>query len=363
MKRPHVLLLASTVFLLQCVHSPSENNREPSSVNRSPNSERNVFEQCSNGAKLYLETGLMSVPSEYLQLQNQPNRIPVRCVQFAQRNFSGGYAVCADEESRPVISSVRPCMTEAYVMLAYNSFHDVMDCFNLDPRDFFLQIMIESGFHVNAINRTGFDAGISQFTANGIKRVSANNLIERTRRVLLESSRPSCQRISSIVGTFNSDAFTVQKRCAVIALPRNPYRAMLFNYLHTMLDQMSLEDKLSGLPEIQSVLTPKLKRQLTYLAYNRGLEGTKRLLQGYVQNRQAMGHVISAEDLDLNQNLARAKKTMKLEPEKRERLKQARIRHLSFAEYAVIHGASYLSDMVDAGDYVQRHLGDSCGGF
>lgn len=360
-KYPYVLLIVSTFFLLQCTHTPSEKNREPSSVNRSPNSERNTFEQCASGTKLYLESGLLAMPSEYLQPQDQANRIPVRCIQFAQRNFSGGYAVCESEEARPRISSVRPCMSEAYVMLAYNSYHDVMDCFNLDPREFFLQIMIESGFHINAINRTGFDAGISQFTANGIKRVSANNLVERTRRILLESSRPSCQRISSIVGHFNVDSFSVQKRCAVIALPRNPYRAMLFNYLHTMLDQMSIEEALRDLPEVHNVLTPRLKRQFTYLAYNRGLTGTKRLLRGYVQSRRDFGQTISESDLDLNQNLSRAKKTMRLDPAKRDVLRRSRIRQLSFAEYAVIHGASYLSDMVDAGDYVQRHLGDSCG--
>ncbi|WP_041575262.1 hypothetical protein [Pseudobdellovibrio exovorus] len=359
-KTPYLLITVLALLLVQCTQ---KSVREPSSVKRNPTAERVTFEQCSNEKRLYLEPALALMSPEYLTSNEhqQDKRIPIKCVQFAQRNFSGHYAQCASEEARPTISSNRPCMSEPYVMLSYNAYHDVMDCFNLDPREFYLQIMIESGFHINAINKTGFDSGISQFTANGIKRVTANNLVERTRRVLLESSRPSCQRISSVVGHFNVDAFSVQKRCSMISLPKNPYRAMLFNYLHTMLDQITLDRALSDLPEVYDVLTPRLKRQLTYLAYNRGMTGTKRLLSGYAQNRKQVSHQITEQDLDLNQNLSQVKKILRLEPSKREALKKAKIRNMSFAEYAVIHGATYVSDMAAAGDYVQRHMGNSCG--
>lgn len=370
MKTPYLLITVLALLLVQCTHQPTQETtseptsvRAPSSVKRTPTAERVTFEQCSNEKRLYLEPALALMSPEYLTSNEhqQDKRIPIKCVQFAQRNFSGHYAQCASEEARPTISSNRPCMSEPYVMLSYNAYHDVMDCFNLDPREFYLQIMIESGFHINAINKTGFDSGISQFTANGIKRVTANNLVERTRRVLLESSRPSCQRISSVVGHFNIDAFSVQKRCSMISLPKNPYRAMLFNYLHTMLDQITLDRALSDLPEVYDVLTPRLKRQLTYLAYNRGMTGTKRLLSGYAQNRKQVSHQITEQDLDLNQNLSQVKKILRLEPSKREALKKAKVRNMSFAEYAVIHGATYVSDMAAAGDYVQRHMGNSCG--
>ena len=62
--------------------------------------------------------------------------------------------MCENEDSRPKVGQIKPCLSENYVHLAYNSFHDVMDCFSLDPKEFYLQIMIESGFHVNAINKT-----------------------------------------------------------------------------------------------------------------------------------------------------------------------------------------------------------------
>ncbi len=343
--------------LIQCVHKQTEVSREPSSADA-----RIIYEQCDN-KKLYLENQMRSMPPEYFQLHDNNNekRIPIKCIQFAQRSFAGHYAVCNSEEAEPLISEVRPCLTENYVLLAYNAYHDVMDCFNLDPRDFYLQIMIESGFHVNAINKTGMDSGITQFTANGIKKVTANNLVERTRRILLESSRPSCQRISSIVGNFNIDAFSVQKRCSMISLPKNPYRGMLFNHLHTMLDQILLEEVLSDLPEIQNAFTEKIKHQFIFLSYNRGLTGIKRLLRGYIATRNYFSYQITESDLDLNKNLSRVKQILKLEPKKRALLKRSKVRNLSFAEYAVIHGATYVSDMAAAGDYVQRNLGNSCG--
>lgn len=358
-------LIALKFSLLSCQSWPEKKSQQIDGL-RTPASSATIgrveVEQCT-AKKLYLEEQLATLPPEYLRLSLVENmeRIPVRCIQLAQRNFSGHYGVCEGEEVRPKISTVKPCMTEKYVSLVYNAYHDVMDCFSLDPREFYLQIMVESGFHVNAINKKGFDSGMAQFTANGIKKVSANNLIERTRRLLLESSRPSCQRISSIVGTFNQDAFTVEKRCTMLALPKNPYRAMLFNYLHTMRDQVSIDRLLTEFPEMQEALTPRIRRQLVYLAYNRGLTGLKNLLRSYSESRQFFGQQISEEDLDLNKNLSRAKKIMDMDSRKRRLLRTARIRNLSFAEHALIHGASYVSDMSAARDFVQRYMGNSCG--
>lgn len=350
-------MLSMLFFLVSCAHQNIEQVRVPSSEIEKVDSDRCV------GNNVYLEAQMAAMPPEYFELHDNEgiNRIPIKCIRFAQRTFNGHYGICSAEEVRPRVSKVKPCLTANYTMLSYNAYHDVMDCFNLNPRDFYLQIMIESGFHVNAFNRSGMDSGMSQFTANGIKKVSANNLIERTRRVLLESSRPSCQRVSSTVGAFSIDAFTVQKRCSMITLPQNPYRAMLFNYLHTMLDQIAIENILSDLPEVQEALTPKIKRQMTYLAYNRGLTGLRNRVKGYIESRNYFSQRITEDDMDLNKNLSAVKKILSLDPEKRKTLKKSRVRNLSFAEYAVIHNATYVSDMAAASDYVQRKLGNVCG--
>lgn len=359
----------SSVFLglvlaalqIQCVNKPVEVSRDPSSEGQVILA-RPLFQQCSH-KKMYLENEMATMPSEYFRwhVNEYEKSIPVSCIQFAQKNFTGHYGVCNEEETQPLISELKPCLTEKYVALTYNSFHDVMDCFNLDPRDFYLQVMIESGFHINAINKTGMDSGMTQFTANGIKKVTANNLVEKVRRVLLESSRPSCQRISSIVGAFDIEAFSVSKRCALISLPKNPYRSMLFAYLHTLIDQILLDEVLSDLTAIQPALTSKIKRQLIFLSYNRGLTGLRRLLKGYIESRNYFSYVITEADLDLNKNLSRVKSILLLEPEKKEQLRRSKVRNLSFAEYALINGASYVSDMAAASDYVQRNLGNSCG--
>lgn len=366
------------VFLLSLVHcaqwqkveDPQTDRTISSVVSENPRTQaRYPYEICRSERKMYLEDDILRMPAEYRQEHTSEYRnfIPMKCIQFAQSNFHRNFARCENEESKPKHTSLRPCMTESYVNLTYNAFHDVMDCFNLDPKDFYLQIMIESGFHINAFNKTGYDSGIAQFTANGIKRIVNSNRIERTRRVLLESSRNSCQRIASIVGAFDITSFVVAKRCSMISLPKNPYRGMLFNYLHTMLDQIelraNLDEEFSVYSEIQPALTDKVRRQLVYLAYNRGMTGIHRLLSGYLENRKQMGQIPTESDLDLDQNLAQAKKILSLEPYKREILQRSKIKKLTFAEYAVIHKATYVADMVAAKDYVRRHLGDECSRF
>lgn len=368
MKTKTASIVVLSLVLTSCAHKNSEIDRQPSSAVSTTNNliSREVkYESCTAKHKFYIEEKMQQIPAEYFALDKNSTqeKIPIQCIQLAQRSFVGHFAVCDNEEAKPKVSVVRPCMTEKYVNLSYNAYHDVMDCFNLDPREMYYQIMIESGFHINAINKTGFDSGISQFTANGIKRVTANNLVERTRRVLFESSRPSCQRISSIMGAFSIDAFSVKKRCSMIALPKNPYRAMMFSYLHTMLDRITLEEHLAQMPEIYEALTDRIRRQLLYVSYNRGMTGLLRLLHGYIDSRQHFAHRITEEDLDLNKNLSRVKSILALEPEKRLILQKSKVRNLTFAEYAVINNAVYLSDMSAAREYVERYYGNVCGDF
>ena len=369
MKTFNFSLLFGVLFFVSCAHQIPENQtkdkaREPASTYSPPLR----FETCSDGSERnYLVDQILAMPPEYYQKAHYgdwSSNIPMRCVQVAQRNYGGGFALCAGPSAAPKAAKLKPCMSEAYTTLTYNAYQDVMDCFNLDPKDFFLQIMIESGFHVNAFNKKGKDSGITQFTGNGLQRIAANNLVERTRTILLESSRPSCQRISSVVGSFDSGAFEVKNRCSVIALPRNPYRAMFFNYLHTMLDQISVESIVDDIPEIKNVMNDKIKRNLVYLAYNRGLTGARRLLDGYVKSRKAVGHEIVSDDLDLVKNLTDVKRVLSSSSWKRDKLKTSKkITNLSFAEYAVINDTPYLSDMVAADEYTKKLLGDECGGL
>jgi hypothetical protein len=120
---------------------------------------------------------------------------------------------------------------------------------------------------------------------------------------------------------------------------------------------------MSDLTEIREALTPEIRKQLAVLAYNRGITGVRRLLVGYIESRRQMRQTINELDLDLNKNLSQVQKILNFEPDKRKLLKKAKIKKLSFAEYAVIHGVTYLSNRSAAQDYVRRHLGKSCGDF
>lgn len=367
MKTPVGLLFLSCIFLLHCAHQQPENvTRAPAALETGNHIQRYAFEQCSASSRNYLEDQILRMPELYYRSHaaDWTEKVPMSCFQFAQKNYGGGFAACENEDGKPTTNARRPCLTENYVTLTYNAYHDVMDCFSLDPKEYFLQIMIESGFHINAINKTGFDAGMAQFTANGIKRVLENNQVQRVRNHLFNSSRPSCSRISSIMGDFDIGSFSVKNRCAMIAIPQNPYRSMFFYYLHSLSDQLALDGLLAEFEELGPIMSARLKKQLTYLAYNRGLTGTKRILKGYLESRKNVNHTVVAEDFDLEMNLTSVKQIFRLDPDKREQLRKAKkIKNLSFAEYAVIHGATYVSDMTAASQYVKRYLGEQCGGL
>lgn len=352
------------LFLISCAQQEIlPPTREPAAVKKSNDLQRYAFEQCRSDSRLYLEDQIVQMPEEYYREHDDEwsQKIPLSCVQFAQRNFRGEYATCASESAKPLSGALKPCMTENYVRLVYNAYHDMTDCFNLDPKDYYFQILHESGFHINALGGGG-DGGLTQFTGNGIRKVTANNLLQRTQSVLLSSSRPSCARISSIVGSFDISFDQIKNRCAMISLPRNPYRGMLFKYLHTMLDQISIAKLISETPALANLANDKIKRHLEFLSYNRGISGTNKLLDGYIKSRKIVGHKISAEDFELDNNLSKIKRVLRLDADKRSQLLKAKkIKNLSFAEYAVIRGATYLSDMTAARDHVRRYLGDQCG--
>lgn len=353
-----IVLLLSSFFLIQCVQKSVTRGPDSTLVNKPQE-----FEICYSKSKLYLEDQILKMPVEYYSERSSEyeKQVPIQCIQFAQKNFKGSYAYCGNEDEKPKVGAARPCLTENYTRLVYNAYHDVKDCFNLDPRNSFLQIMIESGFHVNAINRTGFDAGVSQFTKNGLMRVAERNLVEKTQRVLLESNSPSCQRIASIVGNLGIDAFSVEKRCSMISLPQNPYRGFLLHYLHAMRDQIFFKDQLVRVrPEIEPILTPEMIEQFVYFAYNRGITGTLRLIDGYYKNRKAAGQVIKSSDFILWQNLSDVRLAIKRDPTKRELLKKSRIKKLTFTEYAIIHNQTYMANMAEARDMVRRYTQNNC---
>lgn len=364
MNRYKYSVIILSLFLIQCVQKNKNVQSEKyENIPRSIASEKKLeFPKCDNPKANYLEKQILKLPFEFLHPQENhwSKTIPLTCIQFAQKNFKGAFAYCGTEEDKPVVGAPKPCLSENYTKLVYNAYHDVKNCFNLDPKNSFLQIMIESGFHINAINRTGFDAGIGQFTKNGILRVMDRNIVSRTGRLLLESSNPACARISGAFRDIQKDAFKIEKRCSMMALPQNPYRSLVLHYLHTMRDQSDLKRLLSTRIEIEPILNDEILEHLVYMAYNRGIQGTLRLVDGYIKSRKAVGAAITSEDMNLWKNLSRARSILKEEPRKRQILKSAKIKNLTFAEYAMIHEQNYLGIMAEASEIVKARVGEGC---
>jgi hypothetical protein len=364
----NITLIFISFFLIQCVQKKEQNNNIEndtfnSLIQRDIASIKKVqFEVCTDPRRNYLENQFSGMPFDYFQDHSNEwhKSVPIECIQFAQKNYSGSFALCKNENEKPAVSRHKPCRTEKYTRLVYNAFHDVNECFNLDPKNSFLQIMIESGFHLNALNRTGFDAGLTQFTKNGLHRVGRGDILKRTEQLLLESSNPSCSRISSTFRQITSDSFEIKNRCSVVSLPENPYRALVLHFLHTLRDKMDLEKLLRQRKEIAHLVDDALLEQLVYLAYNRGITGTLRILDGYLLDRKKIKATISREDLDLWKNLSRARRILKNNPQKLAILKTAKIRNLTLAEYAMIRNQNYLNAMAEAGDLVRSKYGSSC---
>lgn len=380
LKPVYLILLGFTFFLVQCQSVPwlvsskvktSENfSREPAAetknVTRSLASLK--FEYCVSEPKLYLEDQILRMSQDlYLDHDNDwAKKIPIQCIQFAQKNYQGSFAYCQSETDKPRIGAPRPCLTENYTRLVYNAYHDVMNCFGLDPRVDFLQIMIESGFHVNAINKSGFDAGVAQFTKNGMLRVMetpdhGQSLVNKTARLLSESTNPSCSRIASAVGQLSPDAFKVEQRCQMMALPKNPYRGFLMHYLHGLRDQIFFKEQLIKIrPELEPILSKQVIQQLVYFAYNRGITGTLRLIDGYYKNRKAVGQDLKLSDFNLWQNLSDIRRALKDDPSLRRKINSSKFKKLSFPEYALLQNQPYMANMSEARDFVKRYTGTAC---
>lgn len=326
-----------------------------------------TFQKCYDNEKNYLHFDIIDlIPRAYLirHERDWSKKIPLKCIQFAQQNYSGRYARCDSSESDYTITKVRPCLSESYTNLVYNAYHDVSECFNLDPKKSYLQIFIESGFHINAINHRGFDAGIGQFTANGIQRVG-HDLINRVQRILSESSSPSCARIANLMGRLKPDDFNKRNRCAVVALPENPYRSLVMHYLHGLLDKVYFqEDFFDKRPELKEIFTEEIIEQLIMLAYNRGLGGTQKLVDGYVTYLKAGKQTLTTDKFNLWQNVNAAIKIMKKDQRYRDYL-QSVINHgaghlvhttMTFAEYLAVQDKSYMAQMTAARDLVDKKM-------
>ena len=126
------------------------------------------------------------------------------------------------------------------------------------------------------------------------------DILRKTKDQLIISSNPSCQRISNVFDDLQKESASINQRCSMMAVPQNPYRALVMHYLHTLKDQIFFKNEfLSKRSEISEIVDQEILEQFVYMAYNRGITGTLKLIDGYIANRKKVNHQITKSDLNL----------------------------------------------------------------
>lgn len=328
-------------------------------------------ETCSANRN-YLEEKLSTLGPELRGRRNtDPDDIPSSCVLLSMRRQhraaevapSNSFANCSSDKSAPSRGVLKPCVTDNYFNSIYNAYTDVMNCLGMDQKFYFPQVVFESGFHLNAIAHNNFDAGLGQYTKNGVLHIMKTGMYPNTIRALFNNDKPSCNRIAQYLGDISKEMAEVSNRCAFIDPPKNPYKSLLFYALHHLRDenQLKFEIEKRGLEKKivragwTNVDLEKLIKTLSLLSYNAGIEGTVRNLNNYIDSRLKMGEVIGAKHFDFTKDLNFMRGRIN-----KKKAKAGNFKRLTFAEYLWIWHTSYMSEISYIKNHFDRVLGPVC---
>lgn len=168
-----------------------------------------------------------------------------KCITHIMNRYSvpnNNYGVCAKAAGYVRTPGAKPCISRNLVNLTYSSYMDVVQCLNLDPKLLMPKIDNESGFVINTFGE-GKDGGIGQLTRSAIAEV--NNYYEQYLLQMKKAAatKPSCARVISHKDLIVKAADSLEQRCALIGVPENPIRNILYMAL---LNRINM-DKLSGI--------------------------------------------------------------------------------------------------------------------
>jgi hypothetical protein len=224
------------------------------------------------------------------------------------------YAQCKDETGEPIRIGGKPCVTEEYVNLVYNSLSDVSDCLGV-PMNFTVpKFANESGFHFNAFGPVN-DGGIGQFTESALKDVAQN--FEEFQPKITSSPKQSCKRLKSIKGALPRSSEEIltsdANRCHAIGMPPNPIRSLIYYgifYRATLrnsekawskqdetvesVDQVLLE---TGVKELD---LSKIKQMLFTLSYNAGPRPPVIAFKEWLKYRKSKKAAVTKSDLNFD---------------------------------------------------------------
>lgn len=297
---------------------------------------------CS-GNRLYYEKQLAaSLKIKDLLVSRAPEdkKLPKKCIIHVMNNAAfdprRSMGLCGNAWGPVRLPGAKPCVSENLVNATYNSYVDVMDCLNLNPKLFFPKISQESGFLVNAYG-AGKDGGIGQFTKSAIDAVNIGFKSYLDEIEKAASTKPSCARIMAYKSLLTKAPSSPAQRCSMIGLPENPLRNILYTgmFNRMQMDGFSGIKFIAGQDFIQrdSQLIPvnnderdefegmskayKFKESLEELGiknpnmhifkeiialagYNMGSPTALRLFSKYLSKRKAAKKTLTYDDFDFN---------------------------------------------------------------
>lgn len=160
----------------------------------------------------------------------EDTKFPKKCILHVMNATGLGRSslgICSKAVGPVSRGGSKPCVTETLVNAVYNSYVDVMDCLNLNPKFLFPKISQESGFLLNAFG-VGRDGGIGQFTEAAIAETNKvyDDYIKQME--IAAAGKPSCARIIQHKSLLKKANPSSSQRCSMIGVPENPLRNIVY---------------------------------------------------------------------------------------------------------------------------------------
>ncbi len=163
--------------------------------------------------------------------QNESLLLPRRCVTHVMNDFNLGpeaFARCPNGgQSEPSRGGTKPCVTKNLANITYNSFVDIAECLNINPKNLLPKLANESGLIINTLGG-GFDAGVGQMTRIAIAEVNnhyASYFDEMNKATI---SKPACLRVMKYKSLLTKVSDNISQRCGLIVPPENPIKNFLY---------------------------------------------------------------------------------------------------------------------------------------
>lgn len=299
-----------------------------------------MCKQSKGRDRLFYEKQLLNPKiKDLVQMRSEESKkLPMKCITHIMNKFGVSpinYAVCAKASGMPRVPGGKPCVSEKLVAATYNSFIDVTECLNLNPKDLLPKIYNESGFFLNTYG-SGKDAGIGQLTGVAIEEVNKYYTRYLDEMEMAAANKPACARVMAHKAMLAKVPHTVAQRCSLIGIPENPLKNIVYlsilnrismDYLSGVVYKAGLDyfqrkdgmleavkydptDQFEGYFQKENyrakliqlgIKNPNMhvyKDILTYAGYNMGMPTSIRLFSEYLQKRIAAKKPLTTSDFD-----------------------------------------------------------------